>query len=277
MSRPAREERRWPVYLKHFGLTCFPFDKELGADELFVSSAMRELATRLGHLVDMNGIGLVTGDPGSGKSCAARAMAARLHTGLHKVFYVPHSTGNPMDLYKSIAWEMGLSVERSRAALYRQIRNEVTRLCTESRTRPVLILDEAHALRNDVLEEMRLLTNYAMDSQNRLCLLFCGQTELRRRLTMAVHEPLAQRIVVRYHLGPLAGDEVGHYLSHLLRRAGTELPLFEPATVEAISQATHGLPRKINLLAHHALIAAALAKQRTVSTDHVQAALAEVA
>jgi len=66
------------VYLKHFGLTRFPFDKDLAADELFVSSAMRELATRLGHLVEMSGIGLVTGDPGSGKSCAARVMAARL-------------------------------------------------------------------------------------------------------------------------------------------------------------------------------------------------------
>lgn len=265
------------MYLKHFGLTCFPFDKELSADDFFVSASMRELATRLGHLVDMNGIGLVTGDPGSGKSCAARAMAARLHTGLYKVFYVPLSTGNPMDLYKSIAWEMGLGVERSRAALYRQIRNEVTRLCTETRTRPVLILDDAQGLRSDVLEEMRLLTNYAMDSQNRLCLLFCGQTELRRRLGMAVHEPLAQRIVVRYHLGPLVGAEVGEYLTHLLRRAGTELPLFEPAAVEAIAQAMQGLPRRVSLLAHHTLIAAALAKAKSASVEHVQAALAEVA
>ena len=265
------------MYLKHFGLTRFPFDKEIDAEELFVSSAMRELATRLGHHVDMNGIGLVTGDPGSGKSCAARAMAARLHAGLYKVFYVPHSTGNPMDLYKSIAWEMGLSVERSRAALYRQIKNEVTRLSTETRTRPILILDEAHALRSDVLEEMRLLTNYAMDSNNRLCLLFCGQTELRRRLSMAVHEPLAQRIVVRYHLGPLANAEVGDYLTHLLRRAGTELPLFEPAAVEAIAQAMLGLPRRVSLLAHHTLLAAAVAKAKSASIEHVNAALPEVA
>lgn len=264
------------MYLKHFGLTRFPFDKELATDELFASSQMRELSTRLGHLIEMNGIGLVTGDPGSGKSCAARAMVARLHSGLHKVFYVPHATGNPMDLYKSIAWEMGLAVERSRAALYRQIRNEVTRLCTETRTRAVLILDEAHALRSDVLEEIRLLTNYAMDSQNRLCLLFCGQTELRRRLTMAVHEPLAQRIVVRYHLGPLASAELGDYLAHLLRLAGTELPLFEPAAIEALFQATQGVPRRVNSLAHHALIAAALAKAKAVSIEHVQAALAEV-
>jgi type II secretory pathway predicted ATPase ExeA len=264
------------VYLKHFGLTRFPFDKDLSADELFVSSQMRELGTRLGHLVEMNGMGLVTGDPGCGKSCAARAMASRLHSGLYKVFYVPLSTGNPMDLYKSIAWEMGLSVERCRAALYRQIKNEVTRLSTETRTRPVLVLDEAQGLRSDVLEEIRLLTNYAMDSQNRLCLLFCGQTELRRRLGMAVHEPLAQRIVVRYHMGPLAGAELSDYLAHLLRLAGTELPLFEPAAVEALFQATQGLPRKINALAHHALIAAALAKAKSASVDHVQAALTEV-
>jgi general secretion pathway protein A len=264
------------MYTKHFGLTGFPFHGELAADEMYASAPMRELGTRLGHLVEMSGIGLVTGDPGSGKSSACRAMAARLHSGLYKVFYVPLSTGNPMDMYKSIAWEMGLPVERSRAALYRQIKNEVTRLATETRTRPVLVLDEAQWLRSDVLEEMRLLTNYAMDSESRLCLLFCGQTELRRRIGMAVHEALSQRVVVRYHLPPLTREETAVYITHLLRRAGTELPLFEPAAVEAIFQATGGLPRRINGLAHHTLLAAAVAKAKVATADHVQAAIAEV-
>jgi general secretion pathway protein A len=264
------------MYLKHFALLFYPFAGDIPPEEMYASAGMDELKARLGHLVEMSGIGLVTGDCGSGKSTACRGMTARLHTGLYKVFYVPLSTGNPMDLYKSIAWEMGLPTERSRASLYRQIRNEVTRLGTEARTRPVLILDEAQGLRSDVLEEIRLLTNYAMDSQNRLCLLFCGQTELRRRIGMAVHEALNQRVVVRYHLPPLTRDETGAYLTHLLRRAGTELPLFEPAAVEAIFQATKGLPRKINQLAHHALIAAAVAKLRAVNADHVAAALPEV-
>jgi general secretion pathway protein A len=264
------------MYLRHFGLLLYPFGTDIPPDEMYASTATAELTVRLGHLVEMSGIGLVTGDCGSGKSSACRAFAARLHTGLYKVFYVPLATGNPMDLYKSIAWEMGLPTERSRAALYRQIKNEVTRLGTEARTRPVLILDEAHALRSDVLEEMRLLTNYAMDSQNRLCLLFCGQTELRRRLRMAVHEALSQRVVVRFHLPPLGRDETGAYLAHLLRRAGTELPLFEPAAVEAIFQAAQGLPRKINQLAHHSLVAAAIAKAKTATADHVAAALPEV-
>jgi len=264
------------MYLKHFAFCFYPFSNDIPPDEMYRSTGRAELHARLGHLVEMSGIGLVTGDCGSGKSSACRAFADQLHSGLFKVFYVPLATGNPMDLYKSIAWEMGLPTERSRAALYRQIKNEVTRLGAEARTRPVLILDEAHALRSDVLEEMRLLTNYAMDSQNRLCLIFCGQTELRRRLRMAVHEALSQRVVVRYHLPPLSRDETGDYLIHMLRRAGTELPLFEPAAVEAIFQSSQGLPRKINQLAHHSLVAAAVAKARTVTADHVAAALPEV-
>lgn len=264
------------MYRKHFGLLFYPFDKDIPPEEMYRSAAMDEASVRLGLLADMSGIGLVTGDSGSGKSTACRAWAARLHTGLYKVFYVPLSTGNPMDLYKSIAWEMGLPTERSRAALYRQIRNEVTRLGTEARTRPVLILDEAQGLRSDVLEEMRLLTNYAMDSQNRLCLLFCGQTELRRRLAMSVHEALHQRIVVRFHLPPLTREESAAYLTHLLRRAGTELPLFEPAAVEALHQASQGLPRRLALLAHHTLMATALARAKAATADHVAAALAEV-
>ena len=96
------------------------------------------------------------------------------------------------------------------------------------------------------------------------------------RLGMAVHESLAQRIVVRYHLGGLARDELPEYLEHRLRLAGTSLPLFEPAAVHALHQATHGLPRKVNRIAHYALSAAALAKARQITAEHVQSAVEEV-
>ena len=139
----------------------------------------------------------------------------------------------------------------------------------------MLIVDEAHHLRSDVLEELRLLTNYAMDSENRLCLLLVGQTELRRRLAMAVHEALNQRIVVRYHLTGLTRDELPSYLIHRLQLAGCTLPLFEPAAIEALFQASQGLPRKLNRTAHYALSAAALVKARQVSPEHIQTALDE--
>jgi general secretion pathway protein A len=265
------------MYRKHFGLTRHPFAKDLSPDELFIASGGRELEARLAHLLELRGIGLVTGEAGSGKTTLCRKVVSALHIGLFRVFYVPLSTSNAMDMYKSIAWELGLPTERSRAALYRVIRAEVTRLCLEAKVRPTLIVDEAQHLRSDVLEELRLLTNYEMDSQNRLCLLLVGQAELRRRIGMAVHAALSQRIVVRYHLDGMTRDELPAYLSHLLHLAGTELPLFEASAIEALFQATNGLPRKVNLLAHHALTAAALAKAKTATAEHVQAAMAEAA
>jgi hypothetical protein len=126
----------------------------------------------------MRGIGLVTGDSGSGKTTTCRHLVAGLHSGLYRVLYVSMTTGNVMDLYKSIAWELGLPTERNRAALFRQIRSEVSRLCAENRLRPVLIVDEAHHLRTELLEDLRLLTNYAMDSENRLTVVLVGHPEL---------------------------------------------------------------------------------------------------
>ena len=194
------------MYRKHFGLTRNPFAKDLDPADFFPSEAARELEVRLRYLLDLRGIGLVTGEVGSGKTSICRKVVSSLHSGLFRVFYVPLSTGNVMDMYKTIAWELGLPVERNRAALYRGIRNEITRLCLEAKTKPVLIVDEAQHLRSEVLEDLRLLTNYDMDSQNRLTLLLVGQAELRRRLSMAVHEALSQRIVVRHHVGGLARD-----------------------------------------------------------------------
>jgi type II secretory pathway predicted ATPase ExeA len=181
-----------------------------------------------------------------------------------------------MDTDKLIAWELGLPTERSRAALYRCIRTEVTRLCVENKLRPVLIIDEAQNLRSDVIEELRLLTNYEMDSVNRLTLVFVGQAEFRRRVLMAVHEALNQRVVVRHHLSGLERDELHDYMAHRLRLAGTELILFDSQAIEAIYQATNGVPRKVNELAHHALIAAAVGKSKTITAQHIEAARAEV-
>ena len=264
------------MYRKHFALTHFPFEPSLESTALFASATLAEAEARLKHLLELRAIGLLTGEAGGGKTTACRKITAALHPGLYRVFYVSLSTGHVMDMYKSIAWELGLPTERNRAAAFRVIRAEITRLTLERKQRPILIIDEAHHLRNEVLEDLRLLTHYPMDSDNRLCLLLVGLTELRRRLRMAVHESLAQRIVVRYHLAGLTREELPDYLTHRLRLAGCELPLFEPPAVEALFQASQGMPRKVNRLAHYALTSAALAQARTVTSEHVQTALTEL-
>lgn len=264
------------MYRRHFAMTRHPFDKELAPEDLFESEALAELTVRLKHVLDMRSIGLVTGESGSGKTTACRRLVSTLNTGLHRVIYVSLTTGNVMDLYKTIAWELGLAAERNRAALFRSIRGEVSRLCNENRLRPVLIVDEAHHLRTDVLEDLRLLTNYAMDSENRLCILLVGHPELRRRLSMAALDALAQRIFIRAHMRGLSRAEIPAYFEHQLGHAGCKHPIFEPPAIEAIYQATSGLPRRTNLLAHHALLAAAIGKANNVTAEHVQAALSEL-
>ncbi|PID59903.1 MAG: AAA family ATPase [Gammaproteobacteria bacterium] len=263
------------MYLKHFAFTHYPFDHILEPDALFPSAEQAEAESRLRHLIELRGIGLLTGESGSGKTTLCRRLTESLHPGLYRVLYVPLSTGNVMDMYKCVAWNLGLPTERNRAAAFRAIRAELSRLLIEGKQLPLPVIDEAQYLRNDVLEDLRLPTNDEMDSENRLCMLFVGLTELRRRLQMSVHESLDQRIVVRYQLPGLAREELPDDLTHRLRQVSCELPLFEPAAIEAIHQATHGLPRRINRLAHCALVAAAAGKQHNVSAEHVQQALTE--
>ena len=219
---------------------------------------------------------MLTGEVGSGKTTVCRHLTTQLHPGLYRVYYVSLTTGSVLDMYKAIAWEVGLPAEHSRAGAHHAIRTEISRLAKEARQLPVLVIDEAHHLRNDVLEDLRLLTNFNMDSDNRMCLILVGLTELRRRIAMAVHESLSQRLVVRHHLTGLAREEVDAYLTHRLRLAGCELPLFEPPAVEALSHAARGLPRQINRIAHYALSAAAIDKAHSVNADHLQHALDEL-
>ena len=93
---------------------------------------------------------------------------------------------------------------------------------------------------------------------------------------MAVHESLSQRLVVRHHLTGLDRDELDHYLTHRLRPAGCEVPLFEPPAIEALFQSARGLPRLVNRIAHYALTVAALNDARTVNAGHPEHAVAEL-
>ena len=103
------------MYLRHFALTRLPFETPAHTDELFESNARREAEARLHHLIELKGIGLITGEVGSGKTTVCRHVASALHPGLYRVGYVSLTTGNVLDMYKAIAWELGLPTERSRA------------------------------------------------------------------------------------------------------------------------------------------------------------------
>ena len=121
------------MYLQHFALNRFPFETPAHSDELFASQAARETATRLAHLLDLRGLGLLTGEPGCGKTSVCRQVVAGLHPGRYKVCYVALSTGSVLDTYQAVGWELGLAPERTRASAFRASQPEITRLATGAR------------------------------------------------------------------------------------------------------------------------------------------------
>lgn len=258
-----------------FGMTRDPFDREVDAADLFEADGLRELAARLRYLLELQGMGLVTGEVGSGKTTAVRRLVEGLHPGTHKSVYVCPSSVTTRDLYRAIAVAFDLDPANNRVRLFNQIRSEIERLANTKKLRPVLVIDEAQLLRNDALDDLRLLTNFQMDSKNLLTLILIGQTEFRRKLAFAAHDAFAQRLVMRYHLDGIKRAEVPAFLAHQCQRAGVHQPLFtEPAT-NALFEASKGTLRLLNLLARSALTAAALDKAPQADIDHVRRAVAD--
>ena len=259
------------MYLGHFSMTRYPFEASIAADSLFAGAALKEAEARIRHVVERRGIGLLTGEPGCGKTSVLRRVAGQLHPGRHKLVYAALTTGTVLDSCNLIGAELGCPPANSRYQAWTGIRTRVSRLLKESRQLPVLIVDEAHLLRTEVIEELRLLTNFEMDSENRLCLLLAGHSTLRRRLAMAVFESLTQRLAMQHRMNGLGRDETGPYVEARLELAGApaDLPLFEPAAIEALHLSSNGIPRQINRIAHYALVAAAGDKVHMATAEHV--------
>ena len=188
------------------------------------------------------------------------------------------ATGSVLDTFNAIAAELGLPPSYRRDRAWNALRQQISQLVVEKRQSPILFLDEAHLLRHEVLENLRLLFNFSMDSEPRLSVVLLGLSSLDQRLALSIHEPLTQRLILSHRLEPLKPEEIEPYIAHRSVVAGAPegLQIFEPAALEALRLAGKGIPRLINNLAHHALAAAALAKADQVTSRHVEPASGEL-
>jgi general secretion pathway protein A len=258
-----------------FGFKKTPFGDSPDPKQLFPSQAWNQVKARLQFLVDHRGVGLLTGEVGSGKSTAARSVAAGLHPNLFKVMYLHWTPGSALDLLRQVARELDLEPAHYRGDLARQISQAIVRLNQSKKQHPLLICDEAQLLCHPALEQLPLLLNFDMDSSRYLTLLLVGQPLLRRTLSLQMHEPLRQRIAVQYHLEGLSREELDAYLTHQLKAAGVTQPLFDETARQALYQATKGILRKVNKLALTALRLAAARKATLVGEAILLDAAAE--
>jgi general secretion pathway protein A len=258
-----------------FGFKKTPFSDSPDPKQLFPSQAWSQVKTRLQFLVDHRGVGLITGEVGSGKSTAARSFTAGLNPNLFKVMYLHWTPGSPLDLLRQLAVELDLEPSHYRGDLVRQISQAIIRLNQSKKQHPILICDEAQLLCHPALEQIPLLLNFDMDSSRLLTLLLVGQPLLRRTLSLQMHEALRQRIAVQYHLEGLLREELDSYLAHQLKAAGVTQPLFDDTARQALYQATKGVLRKVNKLALTSLRLAAASKSSIVGEAILLDATAE--
>lgn len=146
----------------------------------------------------------------------------------------------------------------------------------DRRITPVIVLDEIHLASNKVLEDLRLIFNFKMDSQNPFILILAGQPFIRSKLAMNINNPLRQRLVVKYIMQGLKDDELKDYCLSRLKLAGLIEDIFTDAAFEAIYASTNGLPRLVNSLVTNCLLYAYGQKQRQIDEEVVYQAQSEL-
>jgi len=255
--------------LAWFSLKRFPFDKNIKTREALDTDPIKECTARMDYIKRRGGILLLTGDPGVGKTLALRHYVQGLNENLFKICYTPLSTLSRSDLLYHLNRLLGLPPRLSKSAIYSQIQQAMLESKEQLGKTVFLIIDEAHLLQTGPLEELRLLTNFKMDSYDPFILVLCGQSNLSRIMEFAVMEPLNQRIAIRYHMPGLSPQQCEQYVTHHLKLAGAQEPILDAQALKAIHELSFGIPRKIGAITEQALTYAMFDEKRTVSAEMV--------
>lgn len=263
-------------YREFFAFTKEPFSQDVGLNELYPMKSLGPCVERFEYTVQLGAVCVITGEIGSGKSTTLRLCASKLHPSRYKVIPLIAHTGTWNELLRQIILSFGAECRtHSVAILIKTVRDLITEVVQKKQT-PVLLVDEAHLLRLELFNQLHTLTQFEYDSKSVLPMILSGQNQLLDRLISYPARPLASRVVGKTHLEALTLLEMTGYIEHHLRIAGVNDGLFGENTALAIHQGSGGFPRRANLLARGALIAAAREKSQAVTPDHVRVAATEL-
>jgi type II secretory pathway predicted ATPase ExeA len=246
------------MYLEHFGLSEIPF-RITPHTEFFFAGANRgaTLEALIYAIIHDEGIVKVSGEVGSGKTMLCRVLMERLPPQV-VIVYLANPSLSRDDILFAIAHDLELSIpENTRtSAVVRTLHARLIELHSQGR-QVVVLIDEAHAMPTETLEEVRLLSNLETSQHKLLQLVMFGQPELDDILARPNMRQLKERVTQHFCLEPMRRDDIAHYLDFRMRTAGYRGPeVFSPAAVRLITGASQGLTRRINILAEKSLLAA---------------------
>ena len=265
------------MYLGFYGLKVPPFDITPDPRFLFHSAKHREAINHLLYGIrERKGFVQLTGEVGAGKTTLSRALLEQLDS-RYSTALILNPVMTVVELMKAIGTEFGLQIKRrSRLETVAEI-NDFLISQFKCGRESVLIIDEAQDLTDNLLEQVRLLSNIELDDRKILQIVLLGQPELRDRLNHPRLRQLHQRITVRYHLAPLTRAEVAQYIQHRLGLAGANgAPYFTKPALWRIYGYSRGIPRLVNAVCDKALLAGFVEQSENINYRIIGRAVREL-
>lgn len=264
------------MYESYFGMKTNPFRKDIDTKDAFEFEDFNEVQSRLKYLLKTKGIGLITGTSGKGKTYSIRHFIKGLNQNLYKPVYLQLSTLTVMDFYRALCQGLGIDPAFKKIDMFKQIQDRIKTLVTDRKITPVIICDEAQYLRTDILNDLKMILNFDIDSKDYAVLILVGQPVLGTILEKAVHEALRQRIMVNYTFIGLSPEEIKKYILSRCEVAGISNSIFNENAINAISSNCNGSTRVLNNVIEKCLFICCKRHENEITAETVLLAVNDI-
>jgi MSHA biogenesis protein MshM len=265
------------MYLQHFGLRELPFSLTPNT-QFFLNMASYHKAYNMlmVSLANAEGFIKIVGEVGTGKTMLCRKVLNTLEEDKENYItaYIPNPVLSPKGLFLAFAEELNIEIDQDvgHHRLLKAITEKLVEFSANGK-QVVLFIDEAHAMPEQTLEALRLLTNIETEQVKLFQVVLFAQPELDISLSQPSLRQLRQRITFSFEIEALDRDGVERYVSHRLATAGYNGPfLFSKRALDYLFRSSDGIPRVINILCHKALMVAFGKGERSVQIDHIKSA-----
>ncbi len=261
-------------YEDYWGLKRAPFDNVPDPRFYFPSSRHEEGLHRLLYGVEARkGALMLTGEIGCGKTLLSRTLIQHLSHERYDLALIANPSFEVADFIKEILYQLGVNQNGTKLDMVHALNDHLLHNLNKGRD-TVLIVDEAQAIHDvAIFEELRLLLNFQLNDRFLLTLIMLGQPELKTKVEALAQ--LSQRIVIRYHLMPFSAEEVGDYVDFRMQAAGASRVVFASEAMQAIYEASSGVPRKVNTIADLALLIGFMERCKQIGPEVVKKAFVE--
>lgn len=252
------------MYETFYEMERTPFVRDVPAESLYESPAMADALGRLAYAADRQLFAVVTADSGCGKSTLLRRFKDTMPKDDYIILYLSDSKLTPRWFYKGLLDQLGIESRFYRGDAKRQLQKEVEIIRGVQNKKVICILDEAHLLEKETIEEFRFLLNYRYDSMSPMALILAGQSELWDKLRLQRYAAVKQRIDINCVLPHLDRAETEFYVQSHLAYAGGRQEIFTDRAMDEIHKQSAGTMRVINRICDRSLMYAFQQNKRLI-------------